>query len=240
MGDHTLETTVVGPIKNGFLARWRPFSSAAKVVWVIMAARTNNGESWPSVDSIQKDTGLSRGTVCKALRELRDGGEITDVHGGGRYGNKKYKLRTSLDSKLVQSVDSTSSNSDLTSPKSALAHNILKPDKEPDRNQTARGKAAAVDIPKELDSEIFRGAWKRWTVHRNELRKPLTPSTIKAQLKELTGWGTARAVDAIDRSIEGGYTGIFEKWQNGSGTPRVGPGQKFDPASATLPVKGGF
>jgi hypothetical protein len=64
---------------------------------------------------------LSRGVVCRALRELREKREIFEVHGGGRYGSKKYRIQTSSESELVQ-------KSRLTSPESELAHNIPKPD----------------------------------------------------------------------------------------------------------------
>ena len=66
-----------------------------------------------------------------------------------------------------------------------------------------------------------------------EIRKSLTPSTISAQLKKLAGWGEARAVAAIEFSIEKGWTGLFEQVSNGKSATNfaAGPGQKFDPTT---------
>jgi hypothetical protein len=92
-----------------------------------------------------------------------------------------------------------------------------------------------------LDCDSFREAWQRWTAHRREIRKTLTPSTTAAQLKKLAGWGVARAVAAIDRSIEAGWQGIFEDKANGKPAHNnfaAGPGQRFDPTVPGLPVKG--
>jgi len=100
----------------------------------------------------------------------------------------------------------------------------------------ARGCAASVvSIPTELDSDVFREAWERWTAHRKEIKKKLTPTTTAAQLKRLAAWGEARAVAAIERSIEAGWTGIFEDEKK---TNRIGPGQKYDPTAPEQPVKG--
>jgi len=208
MADNALITTVVGQIKNGFLARMSSYSPAAIVVWLVLAARaTKDGICWPSVDSIQADSGLSRSVVCRALRELRDKAEIFDVHGGGRYGSKKYRIRTSSDSELVQ-------KSRLTSSDSELAHYISKPDT---RTRRKRGCAAEVVFPSELNSAEFRVAWGRWTAHRREIKKALTPSTIKMQLKKLATMGVNRAVVIIDHTIEKGWTGLYEPSTNGNG-----------------------
>jgi DNA-binding transcriptional ArsR family regulator len=80
----------------------------------------------------------------------------------------------------------------------------------------ARGRAAAVvAIPERLDCEEFREAWARWSKHRKEIHKTLTPSTSAAQMKELAAWGLARGVAAINYSIKKGWTGLFEESSNG-------------------------
>ena len=60
----------------------------------------------------------------------------------------------------------------------------------------------------------FRDKWAEWVRHRTEIRKNLTPSTVAKQIRTLEGWGFARAVAAIDQSIEKGWTGLFEPGGN--------------------------
>ncbi|MFZ1935616.1 MAG: hypothetical protein WCB27_07225 [Thermoguttaceae bacterium] len=68
---------------------------------------------------------------------------------------------------------------------------------------------------------MFKEAWGRWTAHRKEIGKALTPSTTKAQLKKLATLGVTRAVIAIDHSIENGWTGLFEPSTNGNGQAKT-------------------
>ena len=65
-------------------------------------------------------------------------------------------------------------------------------------------------MPDGLDSENFRAAWAEWENHRRHLRKPLTPEAVKRQHKKLAAWGEARAIAALNHSIENGWTGVFE------------------------------
>ena len=68
-------------------------------------------------------------------------------------------------------------------------------------------------LPSELDTDEFRSAWQDWIAYRKELRKPLTPSTIKSQLSDLTRFGSARAILSIRQSINKGWQGLFEPKQ---------------------------
>jgi hypothetical protein len=142
MSDSRLATTVVGQIHNGFLARMATFSPAAIVVWLVLAARADEESvAWPSVDSIQSNTGMSRGAVCRALAELRTKGEIFVECGGGRYGPKKYRIRTSSDSELVPNLTPTS-------PNLGLAGNI------PNQKQRTRNKKGASTTARRFNRPI--------------------------------------------------------------------------------------
>ncbi len=66
------------------------------------------------------------------------------------------------------------------------------------------------EIPAPLRSPEFLPAWEDWKQHRKEIKKALKPTTAKAQLKKLAKWGTAKAEAAIRKSIECGWTGLFE------------------------------
>jgi hypothetical protein len=70
--------------------------------------------------------------------------------------------------------------------------------------------AFKCDLPEQLNTDAFREAWRSWCQHRREIRKPLTPTTTQKQLKKLASLGAVHAVAAIEHSISGGWTGIFE------------------------------
>ena len=68
--------------------------------------------------------------------------------------------------------------------------------------------AVAIDLP--FQSEEFKEAWKKWETFRREIKKPLTNSTIKMQLKQIEAWGEQRAIKIIDNCVLNGWYGLKE------------------------------
>ncbi len=101
--------TIVGTIKNGFLARIMRFSPVAVMVWLALVNRANKrGRSWPSITTLMQDTGLSRSSIYKGIAELVVAGEITITEAGGGKGNPSnhYQIvQGSTRNGLVQSTD---------------------------------------------------------------------------------------------------------------------------------------
>ncbi len=62
----------------------------------------------------------------------------------------------------------------------------------------------------ELQTEEFTQAWKRWTSHRSEIKKKLTPTCRDQQLKILAKMGEAKAIETIDFTIGKGWQGLVE------------------------------
>lgn len=77
------------------------------------------------------------------------------------------------------------------------------------------------EIPENLNTSEFRSLWEAWVSYRKESKKPLTPSTVKAQLSKLSKVGPEAAKAAIEASICSGWQGLFpEKF---SVTPQPKP-----------------
>lgn len=59
--------------------------------------------------------------------------------------------------------------------------------------------------------------WQAWKQHRKEIKKTLTASTEKAQIRKLEKYlaDGHQPADVIEHSIAGGYTGLFPENQNG-------------------------
>lgn len=82
-----------------------------------------------------------------------------------------------------------------------------------------RGKARAVQIPKNLDTQKFRDAWRRWLDYMAEIGKPLSSQTQQLQLDELAAWGDSDAIGGIELSIRRGWKKICrgERGNDGAG-----------------------
>jgi len=67
---------------------------------------------------------------------------------------------------------------------------------------------------------ISSDVWNEWVQHRKEIKKPLTPTTIKKQFKQLEEFNRLGmdTTEVINASIAGGYAGLFalrigKKWE---------------------------
>ncbi len=76
-------------------------------------------------------------------------------------------------------------------------------------------KKETPNLPENLDNPVFRKAWEDWKKHRTEIRKKLTPSTIKRQLKMLAEYPES-AADIIGNSIRNGWQGLFPEKKGGN------------------------
>jgi hypothetical protein len=66
-----------------------------------------------------------------------------------------------------------------------------------------------------LRCRCFAEAWDAWVAHRAEIRKPLKPTQVKAQLKQFADWGAQRSTAAIQHTIKMGWQGIREPEPDG-------------------------
>lgn len=58
-------------------------------------------------------------------------------------------------------------------------------------------------------SEAFQASWEEWTQFRKEIKKALTPTSIKRQLAFLGSMTEAQALASVDQSIRNGWQGLF-------------------------------
>lgn len=86
---------------------------------------------------------------------------------------------------------------------------------------------AALDLPNCIPFD----AWQRWIKYRHEIKKPLSPSTVNAQIAKLCTMHK-RGHDPtaiIDESIANSWSGLFEPKINGSNHGN----SRFDKLAAT-------
>ena len=65
-------------------------------------------------------------------------------------------------------------------------------------------------IPDILKDDRFIASWHCWVLDRASRRKPITEDGARLQLSKLKDFGIERAIRSIDKSIECGWTGLFD------------------------------
>lgn len=63
--------------------------------------------------------------------------------------------------------------------------------------------------PLPYKSPEFAEAFEDWKEFRKEIKKPLTPTAFKRQVKFLESLGEQGAMDSINQSIVAGWQGLF-------------------------------
>jgi hypothetical protein len=66
-----------------------------------------------------------------------------------------------------------------------------------------------IEFPKHLNTDEFRTVWESWVQFRKETKKPLTPIAIKQQIALLGKYELYDAIAIINKSIVGGWQGLF-------------------------------
>jgi hypothetical protein len=92
------------------------------------------------------------------------------------------------------------------------------------REEKRREEIEETPLPPALDATDFKEAWLAWESHRKEIKHPLKPTMVRAQLNMLAEMGRARAIACIQHTIQKGWQGLREPDQsptgNHNGQPR--------------------
>lgn len=71
---------------------------------------------------------------------------------------------------------------------------------------------ASVAFPVELDNETFIDTWNKYLSYRKERKLPTLKSvSIKHQFDDMKKCGAKAAIEAINKTISNGWTGVFPK-----------------------------
>jgi hypothetical protein len=213
-----------------------------------------NGECWPSHQTLARAMSCSDRAVRKWQGELESRGVVRLVQGGGRGSANRYSLDLSRlpenpeprsafvrqeptgnpEPRSVFSSDVPTLNPEPRSAKPGTSFQKTRNHVPPNRikkDQENKEARAGVSIPDSLaSSSEFLAAWKDWLAYRRERKKTLAPQTQAKQLAKLATWGALKAVHSIERSIEQGWQGLFDpEEQRGSAG---GPAGSLEAAAA--------
>ena len=178
-------------------------------IWEVIMRQTygfNKKSDSISLTQFVLKTGMSKSSICRAISKLQRKKIIyKKVNGNSQiYGiNKHFDEWKPLTKKKI--IDKKV-NEHLQKSKSALTKK--RPTKEIYKETIT--KENNMSFPENLNTPEFKQVWEEWEKHRREIRHKITPTTRKRQLKKLSEWGTDKAIRAINRSIDNGWTGLYE------------------------------
>lgn len=180
-----------------------------KLVLVALADNSNDQRiCWPSIDYLARRCDLSRNGVILQIEKLIQSGKLKVKKSDGKV--NVYEMfpepepvhAINPSTPLTRPRDENNQSTPLTTPVHAINPNRKEPPIKPPYTQP--------EIPKELNTPEFLKAWAEWQQHRKEIKKRQTPLSVSKQLNKMSQWGPARAITAINHSIESNWQGIFE------------------------------
>jgi hypothetical protein len=91
-----------------------------------------------------------------------------------------------------------------------VPHDPLNPDSLIPDSLNPLTDSVGLGVPLPFQTPTFATAWGLWETHRREKGVKLTETSVRQQFGKLLAMGEARAIAAIEHSVEKGYQGIYE------------------------------
>ncbi|MEZ5328035.1 MAG: helix-turn-helix domain-containing protein [Verrucomicrobiales bacterium] len=182
-----------------------------------LARRGDNDDdtATPGIRSIAKHCGMSCRTVLRAIDVLQERKLIEVEKFRGHKGDQNRYLLTLSSGAPGKRLDGQAVREGNASGAPGKRERCVR---ETKGNPLRKSNKEIQELP--FDSDQFREAWSEWRQHRSEIKKKLTPTSMKRQFKELSEMGEQRAIAAIEHSIKGGWQGIFEPSQKTTPTTK--------------------
>jgi DNA-binding transcriptional MocR family regulator len=210
-----------------------------KLVLVRLADRANERmQTWPSLERIATECCCSRSTVAKNIKELVDIGLVVSERRTGPHGSTSNMYTLKLPTVIVKDgeckeyretdhpLNGPSEKRTPDSPTNGPTP-VLETDPNHKINHHVNHQKSPTPVfdpvayldesAKEgaynnlAESEAFKAAWADFVQHRKEMKKPMTMTATRLQLKRLAAWGVSRAVEAIELSVSKGWQSIWEE-----------------------------
>jgi hypothetical protein len=159
----------------------------------------DNGNSFPSVDTLARKTRLSERHVQRLLRKLKKENEIGILTNEGPFGCNLYNIRGVT--KCHPRVTSEAEGGDICSTGGVTRESpepLIKPSIEPLKN------------PPLPFNGPFALSWQDFQTHRKQIKHPLTPLASERLLKKLAAYSEETAIAMLEQSIEHGWQGVFD------------------------------
>ncbi|NCD11025.1 MAG: hypothetical protein EOL93_00610 [Epsilonproteobacteria bacterium] len=165
---------------------------------------------YASKDSLREYIGVSNGQIYKILKDLEEKGFLVKNSFGHLQVTQKYLnmvcTHSPKNGDTLQNIkyDSPKNGDETLQKMETKKENLRELLREKEKESKDSTKKAPFELPTWLNLE----AWENWVQHRKEIKKPLTPTSIKQQIKLLEA-NKSDHVEIIETSISCGYMGLF-------------------------------
>jgi hypothetical protein len=198
-------------------------------MWLLIHIAKRLGKKmmcFPSNSTLMKDTGWGIDKLRDTKKSLVEKKLITIHQKKGT--SNDYKVKTSLigvfisaeklsgdgknripqSEKPIPISGENQSTPPLENPTDKYYSDEVLSTEELKRNKSAKN--ALEDFMLPFGSDQFKDAWELWVQHRKEIKKKLTPTSVKLQFKQLAAKNETEAIAMIKKAIEKGWTGLYE------------------------------
>ena len=197
-------------INNNLLRNENLKANTKILLLVIMSYESKEGYSYPSHSRLIKETGLSKSTLIKCLKELEELGYIISEKAAGN--NNKYFIDSSI--KISSSKNDSSAKNDTGSSTKNdtgvvlnLVHKNKQENKQKNNNSDLEVIVEAYTDNKELKETIFD-----FIEMRKSIKKKLTERALKTILNKLDkiALNDFEKIEILENSIVNCWQGVFE------------------------------
>ena len=197
-------------INNDLLRNENLKANTKILLLVIMSYESKEGYSYPSHSRLMKETGLSKSTLIKCLKELEELGYIISEKAAGN--NNKYFIDSSI--KISSSKNDSSTKNDTGSSAKNdtgvvlnLVHKNKQENKQKNNNSDLEVIVEAYTDNKELKETIID-----FIEMRKSIKKKLTERGLKGILNKLDkiALNDYEKIEILENSIMNCWQGVFE------------------------------
>ena len=197
-------------INNDLLRNENLKANTKILLLVIMSYESKEGYSYPSHSRLIKETGLSKSTLIKCLKELEELGYIVSEKSTGN--NNKYFIDSSIKTSSSKN-DSSTKNDTSSSAKNDtgvvlnLVHKNKQENKQKNNNSDLEVIVEAYTDNKELKETIID-----FIEMRKSIKKKLTERALKTILNKLDkiALNDFEKIEILENSIVNCWQGVFE------------------------------
>lgn len=207
----------------------------------------HTGQAFPAMETLAIDAGIANiHRARQAMKMMEERGILKEVTGSaGRVSKVRelqcpnhapVKIKRPTSNRYTSCTGTHGVRDDSVAPTGTLltinrddsvaptgTHGVPRTYQNRSKNNSKNKSAAdAGEFPDTLKtSPDFLKAWSEWERYKRQKRQTITPLTRKRQLAQCEQWGPTRATQAIEASIQNGWTGLFEGNNHANGSTKA-------------------
>ena len=197
-------------INNDLLRNENLKANTKILLLVIMSYESKEGYSYPSHSRLIKETGLSKSTLIKCLKELEELGYIISEKAAGN--NNKYFIDSSIKISSSKNDSSTKNNtSSSTKNDTGVVVNLVQKNKQENKQKNNKSDLEVI-VETYTDNKELKETIIDFIEMRKSIKKKLTERALKTILNKLDkiALNDFEKIEILENSIVNCWQGVFE------------------------------